>query len=87
MVRTMEKVKRGEKFAAFFSVWHGRMRIEFRDRIAELDGGEFLIVPHGKEHRTAADEEAAVLLFEPAATRNTGNAANSEFTAPDGPKI
>lgn len=70
-----------------FLVWRGRMRIEFRDRIVELNEGELLVVPHGEEHRTAADEEAAVILFEPAATRNTGEAEASAFTAPDGVRL
>ncbi len=70
-----------------FLVWRGRMRIEFRDRVVELNEGEFLIVPHGVEHRTTAGEEAEVVLFEPAATRNTGSAAESEFTAPEGVRI
>ena len=70
-----------------FLVWRGRMRIEFRDRVVELNEGEFLIVPHGREHRTAADEEAEIVLFEPAATRNTGNAEESNFTAPQGVRI
>jgi len=39
-----------------------------------LEEGEFLIVPRGVEHRPIADEEVWVLLFEPAATVNTGNA-------------
>jgi mannose-6-phosphate isomerase-like protein (cupin superfamily) len=42
----------------------------------ELEAGEFLIVPRGVEHRPVADEEVAVLLFEPAGTRNTGNVRN-----------
>ncbi len=70
-----------------FLVWRGRMRIEFRDRVVELNEGEFLVVPHGVEHRTAAKEEAEVFLFEPAATRNTGEAEESDFTAPDGVRI
>ncbi len=70
-----------------FFVWHGTMRVEFRDRMVELNAGEFLVVPHGVEHRTAADEEAEVVLFEPAATRNTGDAAPSDFTAPGGVRI
>ncbi|MEO5718081.1 MAG: cupin domain-containing protein [Chthoniobacterales bacterium] len=70
-----------------FLVWKGRMRIEFRDRVVELNAGEFLVVPHGVEHRTAADEEAEVVLFEPSATRNTGSAAPSAFTAPAGVRI
>ncbi|MBM4781723.1 MAG: mannose-6-phosphate isomerase, partial [Archangiaceae bacterium] len=35
-------------------------------------------------HRTAADEEAEVLIFEPAEVVNTGDAPVSEFTAPNG---
>ena len=76
-----------EKEDELFLVWRGRMRIEFRDRIVELSEGEFLVVPHGHEHRTATNEEAEVVLFEPAATRNTGSAVESEFTAPDGVRI
>jgi mannose-6-phosphate isomerase-like protein (cupin superfamily) len=76
-----------EKEDELFLVWRGRMRIEFRDRIVELSAGEFLVVPHGVEHRTAAEEEAEVVLFEPAATRNTGSAQESEFTAPSGVRI
>jgi mannose-6-phosphate isomerase-like protein (cupin superfamily) len=68
----------------FFLVWKGRFRIEFRDRVVELGPGEGLVVPRGIEHRTAADQEAEIILFEPAATRNTGNVADAAFTAPDG---
>ena len=70
-----------------FLVWRGRMRVEFRDRIVDLTEGEFLVVPHGIEHRTVADEEAEVVLFEPAATRNTGSAEESDFTAPEGVRL
>jgi len=76
-----------EREDELFLVWRGRMRIEFRDRVVELNEGEFLVVPHGVEHRTAADEESEVILFEPAATRNTGSAEHSEFTAPDDVQI
>lgn len=44
-----------------------------------LEEGEFIIVPRGIEHRPVADDEAHVLLFEPASTLNTGNVEN-EFT-------
>jgi mannose-6-phosphate isomerase-like protein (cupin superfamily) len=87
------------KFQGTF-VWHhheredelflgirGRFRIEFRDRAVEVGPGECVIVPHGVEHRTVADEEAHVLLFEPAATRNTGNVDDPTFTAPSGVRI
>ncbi len=70
-----------------FLVWHGMFRVEFRDRIVELREGECLTVPRGVEHRTVADEEVQVIIFEPAATRNTGNIADDRFTAPDGVTI
>jgi mannose-6-phosphate isomerase-like protein (cupin superfamily) len=56
-----------------FLVLAGRFTMEFRDRSVELAAGEMLIVPRGVEHRPVADEEAHVLLFEPAGTLNTGN--------------
>ena len=59
-----------------FFVVKGRFRMEFRDRHVWLEEGEFLIVPRGIEHRPVADEEAQVLLFEPATTLNTGNVRN-----------
>jgi mannose-6-phosphate isomerase-like protein (cupin superfamily) len=70
-----------------FLVVKGRMRVEFRDRVVTLEPGEFLIVPHGVEHRTTAEQEAEVLLFEPAATRNTGNMTDVKYTAPNDVKI
>jgi mannose-6-phosphate isomerase-like protein (cupin superfamily) len=59
-----------------FMVLKGRFRMEFRDRSIWIEEGEFIIVPHGEEHRPVADEEAQVLLFEPASTLNTGNTEN-----------
>ena len=59
-----------------FLVLDGRFRMDFRDRQVWLEKGEFLVVPRGVEHRPVADEEAAVLLFEPASTLNTGNVRN-----------
>ena len=59
-----------------FLVVKGRFRMEYRDRQVWLEEGEFLIVPRGVEHRPVADEEAHVLLFEPASTLNTGNVRN-----------
>jgi mannose-6-phosphate isomerase-like protein (cupin superfamily) len=40
-----------------FFVVEDRFRMEFRDRDIWLEEGEFLIVPHGIEHRPVADEE------------------------------
>lgn len=87
------------KFKGTF-VWHqhaeedelflgvrGRFRVEFRDHAVEIGPGEFLVVPRGVEHRTVADDEVEVLIFEPAATRNTGNVEDSTFTAPQGVRL
>jgi mannose-6-phosphate isomerase-like protein (cupin superfamily) len=64
-----------------FLVVKGRFRMEFRDRHVWLEEGEFLIVPRGVEHRPVAEEEAHVLLFEPATTLNTGNVQNERTVA------
>lgn len=62
-----------------FLVVKGRFRIEFRDKTVWLEEGEFIVVPRRVEHKPVADEEAWILLFEPASTLNTGNVDN-EFT-------
>jgi mannose-6-phosphate isomerase-like protein (cupin superfamily) len=87
------------KFRGTF-VWHrheledelflgvrGRFRVEFRDRAIDVGPGELLVVPRGVEHRTVADEEVEALIFEPAATRNTGNVDDPDLTAPTGARI
>jgi mannose-6-phosphate isomerase-like protein (cupin superfamily) len=64
-----------------FLVVKGRFRMEFRDGHVWLGEGEFLVVPRGVEHRPVAEEEAHVLLFEPASTLNTGNVRNERTVA------
>lgn len=59
-----------------FMVVKGRFRIRFRDRDVDLEEGEFLVVPRGVEHMPVAEEEAHVLLFEPASVLNTGDVRN-----------
>lgn len=62
----------------------GRRRrggVPFRDRAVELREGEMLVVPRGVEHRPVADEEVCVLLFEPAATVNTGTTGGARTVA------
>ncbi len=56
-----------------FWVIRGQIRIALRDGDVSLGEGEFLVVPQGVEHKPIADQPADVVLFEPAATRNTGN--------------
>jgi mannose-6-phosphate isomerase-like protein (cupin superfamily) len=73
-----------------FLVVKGRFRMEFREPSDDssepgkqldvwLEEGEFIVVPRGVEHRPVAEEEAEVLLFEPASTLNTGN-VRDDFT-------
>ena len=82
-----------------FMVCKGSMKIEFRsrgegldpdraaERVVDLQVGELTVVPKGEEHRTLADDEAEVLVFEPASTLNTGNVTDGSFTAPRGIRI
>ena len=56
-----------------FYVLNGKLKIEFRDRTVELNSNEFIVIPRGVEHKPVADEEVAVMLFEPATTLNTGD--------------
>ncbi len=70
-----------------FLVWRGRFRVEFRDKTVELGPGELVAVPRGVEHRTAAYEEAEVILLEPAGVLNTGSVIDSTYTAPMGVRI
>ena len=69
-----------------FLVVRGSFRMELSDRAIELSAGEFLVVPRGVTHRPVADSEVEVLLFEPAATLNTGNVRN-ERTVEKLPRI
>jgi mannose-6-phosphate isomerase-like protein (cupin superfamily) len=56
-----------------FLVVKGSLVIKLRDRDIRLEEGEFVVIPRGVEHRPVAEEEASVMLFEPASTLNTGN--------------
>jgi mannose-6-phosphate isomerase-like protein (cupin superfamily) len=76
-----------EKEDELFLVWRGQMTIEFHDHRVTLNPGELCVVPRGVEHRTMAEAEAEVLVFEPALTRNTGNIMDEKFTAPNGVTI
>lgn len=56
-----------------FLVISGRLRIQLRDAEVVLEPGELFVVPRGVEHCPVADEETAILLFEPTGTLNTGD--------------
>lgn len=59
-----------------FLVIKGTLKMELREKTVLINPGEFIIVPHGVEHKPIADEEVEILLFEPASTLNTGNIKN-----------
>ena len=56
-----------------FLVIKGSFDMLLRDKAIRINEGEFIIIPHGVEHRPAAEDEVHVLLFEPKTTINTGN--------------
>ncbi|MFN2437866.1 MAG: cupin domain-containing protein [Chitinophagaceae bacterium] len=62
---------------AFF-VMKGSFNMELRDKTIELNEGDMLVVPKGVEHRPVAENEAWVMMFEPATTLNTGNVINEK---------
>lgn len=64
-----------------FYVVRGSFNMEFRDRLVALQAGDMIVVPRGIEHRPVADEEVEVMLFEPAATVNTGTAGGDKTVA------
>ena len=61
-----------------FMVVKGKFKMEYRDKRVEINEGEIIIVPRGVEHKPVAEEEAWVMLFEPASTLNTGNVVNEK---------
>lgn len=69
-----------------FLVVQGSLTMRLRDREVQLNEGEFFVVPRGVEHQPVAEQEAHVLLFEPASTLNTGNLHN-ERTRTDLPRL
>ncbi len=56
-----------------FLVIDGVLELRFKDRVEILKAGEMMVVPRGIEHQPHADDECAILLFEPSTTVNTGN--------------
>jgi mannose-6-phosphate isomerase-like protein (cupin superfamily) len=69
-----------------FYVVKGSFDMHMRDRIITVNAGEFLVMPHGVEHKPVAREEVEIMLFEPASTLNTGNIEN-ELTVKEPGKI
>lgn len=74
--RTLEFHSHPDSDEVFYII-DGRMKLEFRDKIVQLNTGEMCVVPKGKEHRPVCDAEVTVLLIELEGTLapdNTGGA-------------
>lgn len=61
-----------------FFVIKGRLLMQIREESQDqqniwVEEGEFIIIPHGVEHRPVAEEETHLMLLEPRTTVNTGN--------------
>ncbi len=69
-----------------FYVIKGKLKLEFRDKMVEVNEGEMIVVPMGVEHRPIAEEEVWIMLFEPAKIKHTGK-LKSEFTVDKYEKI
>ncbi len=63
-----------------FYVVKGKFDMHLRDKIITVNEGEFLVIPRLVEHKPVAVDEVEIMLFEPAATLNTGNASDSDKT-------
>lgn len=59
-----------------FWVIEGQLEIHLRDRVIRLAPGEMFVVPKGTDHKPVAKAEVSVVLFEPIATRNTGESVS-----------
>jgi mannose-6-phosphate isomerase-like protein (cupin superfamily) len=66
-----------------FLVIKGKLRILLNDKELSITEGEFVIIPHGVEHKPVADEEVQVVLLEPKSTVNTGE-VRDEHTVQSG---
>jgi mannose-6-phosphate isomerase-like protein (cupin superfamily) len=64
-----------------FLVIQGVLKMQFRERSADVAAGEFIIVPRGVEHCPKTEEETHVLVFEPVGTLNTGDAGGDKTAA------
>jgi mannose-6-phosphate isomerase-like protein (cupin superfamily) len=60
-----------------FLVLSGRLTIRMDGGDVVLEPGDVYVVPRGRPHQPVAEEETAILLFEPSATVNTGDSPSA----------
>lgn len=68
-----------DKEDELFFVIKGSLVIKFRKKEIKLNEGEFFIVPRKLEHKTVAEKETHVLLFEPKTTLTTGSQTSEKI--------
>ncbi len=70
-----------------FMVIEGEIAMHYRDgddeRVEHFGPGEFLIVPHGVEHKPVAALATKLLLLEPKTTVNTGAVTGDRTAHPE----
>jgi len=62
-----------EESDEMFYIIEGKMQIEFKDKIADLNQGDFVIVPKGVMHRPVCKELVKALLIEKTGTLTKSN--------------
>ncbi|MFQ3351284.1 MAG: mannose-6-phosphate isomerase-like protein (cupin superfamily) [Candidatus Marivariicella framensis] len=60
-----------------FIVLEGVLKIEFNDKIIEINSGEMIVVPKNEIHKPYSDKECKIMLIEPKNIVNTGDAGGS----------
>lgn len=56
-----------------FYVVEGKMKLEFKNKIIELQEGDMCVVPKGIEHRPVCTTRVTCMLIEPRGTLNSDN--------------
>jgi mannose-6-phosphate isomerase-like protein (cupin superfamily) len=56
-----------------FIILKGKMLMNFRDKIIELNAGEMIVIPKGVEHKPTSEKGYEALLIEPKGVPNTGD--------------
>lgn len=58
-----------------FYIVRGKLRMEYEDRVIELNEGAMHVVPRGTLHNPVAEDECCIVLIEPVTTKHTGDVA------------
>jgi len=61
-----------------FMVIKGQLTILQRNGSIQINEGEIYVVPKGVQHKPIAEKECWILLFEPKATKHTGEVVNEK---------